>query len=61
MSCHIRRYLPLLRFAVPTTFVFSMAIIAIDLLVEMPLLWTACDVAFLLAWTLARWWLVRYR
>ena len=59
ISLDVRRYLPLLRFSVPATCVFDVSLIAIDVVVEMPLVWTAIEGAFLLGWTLTLWWLVR--
>jgi hypothetical protein len=59
VSRDVRRNLPLLRFSVPITFGFDATVIAIDVVVEMPLAWSALEGTFLLAWTLTLWRLVR--
>jgi len=58
MANDVRRYLPLLRFTVPLTFVFALTLIAIDVAVGMPLWWTLIEGTFLLGWTLVFWWLL---
>lgn len=59
MSCDVRRYLPLLRFSVPVTIAFTVAVIALDVCIPMPWTWTVGEAASLSAWTVALWWLVR--
>ena|ERR1700686_3031083 len=59
MSCDVRRYLPLLRFTVPLTAVFTVATIALDLWIPMPPDWTVGEGVSLVVWTAALWWLVR--
>ena len=59
VSRDVRRYLPLLRFTVTMTFFFGATLCAIDVLVEMPTLWTLLEASFVLGWTTALWWLVR--
>ncbi len=59
LSRDVRRYLPLLRFSVPVTLIFGGTLIAIDIVADMPIAWTACEGPFLLAWTLLFWWLMR--
>ena len=55
----VRRYLPLLRFSVPVTIAFTVAVIALDVCIPMPWTWTVGEAASLSAWTVALWWLVR--
>jgi hypothetical protein len=59
VSRDVRRYLPLLRFSVLVTLVFDVTLIAVDLAVEMPIMWLAIEGPFVLAWTFALWALVR--
>ena len=59
VASDVRRYLPLLRLTVPLTFFFGAALCAIDVLVEMPHLWTLTETFFALVWTSVLWWLVR--
>jgi hypothetical protein len=49
----IRRHLPLLRFSVPVTMGFAAVLIAIDVVSEMPWIWTFVEAAFLVSWCLA--------
>src|SRR5688572_1278882 len=51
-SRDVRRYLPLLRFSMPVTLVFTATLIGIDLVSEMPVWWTVAEGAFLAVWTL---------
>lgn len=55
----IERYRPLLQFAVTVTLFFAATLIAVDVLVAMPTVWTVIEAAFLLLWTLALWCLLR--
>ena len=59
MSCDLRRYLPLLRFSIPVMFAFDATVIVLDVVIEMPILWTVGEAVAILTWTLALWWLVR--
>jgi hypothetical protein len=59
LSCDVGRYLPLLRFSVPLTVVQSVVILAIDVGVEMPMMWTVGEAVAMFGWTVAFWWLVR--
>jgi hypothetical protein len=59
LSCDVRRYLPLLRFTVPVTAVFDVAVIALDLWIPMPLTWTIGEAVSIVGWTAALWWLLR--
>lgn len=59
MSCDVRRYLPLLRFMVPVMVAFDVTAIALDLLIPMPMMWTAGEAVSIIVWTAALWWLVR--
>ncbi len=49
----IRRHLPLLRFSVPVTMGFAAVLIAIDVVSEMPWIWTFVEAAFLVSWCAA--------
>lgn len=55
----VRQALPLLEMAVPLSLVFALIIILIDVLADMPTLWTLVEGPFLLVWTVAFWCLVR--
>ena len=55
----VKRYLPLLEPAIPLSFAFSLILILIDVLVEMPTWWTAIEAPFVLGWTFLLWRLVR--
>lgn len=59
MSGEVSRYLPLLRFTVWATLAFDFALIALDLLIPMPWMWTLGESVAVLAWTALLWWLVR--
>jgi hypothetical protein len=59
MSCDVRRYLPLLRFSIWVMFAFDATVIVLDVLIPMPILWTAGEAVALTGWTLLFWWLVR--
>ena len=59
ISRDVRRYLPLLRFTVPLTLAFDVTVIALDILIPMPLVWTIGESVSILAWTAGLWWLVR--
>lgn len=59
LSRDVKRYLPLLELTVPLSFAFGLILILIDLLAEMPIWWTLSEAAFVLAWTLILWRLVR--
>jgi hypothetical protein len=59
MSRDVRRYLPLLRFSVPATALFTAAVILLDIWIPMPPSWTLGEAASLIAWTAALWWLVQ--
>lgn len=59
VTIDLRRYLPLIRASVYVTLLFSVTMIAIDVLVAMPGWWTWFEGPFLLAWTAALWWLAR--
>jgi len=59
LSRDVRRYLPLLKFTASMSFFFGATLCAIDVLVEMPALWTLIETLFLLCWTTTLWWLVR--
>ena len=53
------RYRALLEQTVRLSFVFSVILILIDILAEMPKWWTLSETAFVLGWTLIFWRLVR--
>jgi hypothetical protein len=59
VSRELRRYAPLLRFTVPTSFFFGATLCAIDLLAEMPTLWTLVETLFIFGWATTLWLLVR--
>lgn len=59
MSCDVRRYMPLLWFTVTATLVFDVALVVLDLLIPMPLMWTINESIAIFGWTAALWWLLR--
>lgn len=59
LSNDVRRYQPFLRFLVPTTFVFDVTLIGIDLWIPMPHLWSIGEAVAILTWTGTLWWLMR--
>lgn len=59
MAYDVKRYLPLLRFAVPLTLAFDVTVIAIDLWIPMPTAWIVGEATSVLAWTIALWRLTR--
>ena len=59
MSCDVQRYLPLLRFTIPCTLAFDVAVIALDVWIPMPITWIVGESIVIVAWTVALWWLVR--
>ena len=59
MSCDVQRYLPLLRFTIPCTLAFDVAVIALDVWIPMPITWIVGESIAIVAWTVALWWLVR--
>lgn len=59
VAADLRRYLPLVRFSLPITWIFAITLIGVDVAVALPMWWTAIEGPFLLAWTLTLWWLLR--
>jgi hypothetical protein len=59
LSGDVRRYLPLLKFLVPSTAAFDATLIALDLWIPMPLIWTAGEAISIVVWTALMFWLTR--
>jgi hypothetical protein len=59
ISTDLRRFMPLVRFTVPLTFLQALVIVGIDIAVAMPLSWIVGEAISMFVWTLILWWLVR--
>lgn len=59
ISRDIRRFMPLIRFTIPLTFVQAVIVVAIDIAVEMPWVWTIGEGLSMFAWIALLWWLLR--